>query len=604
MNPAHHVVPAYGASRMGPSGHSVSVNGGAGRFDGHSTAGSAAGHGLGQGHGYSSPGLALAPMQTPPLETNGGMAAVPGPGPSRRAHHQQHHGVRVSAAASAAPYPDSATRRANNEGHYHQHKQQNQANPTSPGQLTAVNTNTSDGDSISIALASSSPNRVQALFADLPPLPNQNIYNELVGLYFEKLPPTLAIIHRDLFLGTLASVPQTTSPGAGGGASAATNSGASPQRPPASLVFSMISLSARYHPAYKDQAELVRTTWYERAKRLLLPRLADRGTADMASLKTALHLAVYCLGASMWQSAYLWLGVAVNMCRSLGLYIEGNLLGLGDSEDALLSGPGPTSERWMSIDQGPGSSSDLQKVGMGIETDNNPIDREERRRCYWAVRALDIHVSIALKRPPMIASRDHFFTLNLPVPDATFYGIPGVSPTALSPELPQCATSGTTMEILFRPVSSLPTLATDPSNLGPSTYISALVDILSSVVEFRQHCHRLGFLAFRPSSENQAHYVNSEAERIELKMRTWWQRLPEAVRAVLTDSDTAAGDPDMIHSGIPGPGGMSGARVGEEIPVPQSGWWWGGEAEEYDFLCAGMAFWVIGAALFGGFPKV
>ncbi|KAI9034093.1 hypothetical protein DFJ74DRAFT_5151 [Hyaloraphidium curvatum] len=516
--------------------------------------------------------------------TNG--ATSPGntlpPRGSEKLHPPRARKARVSGGAS--PYPAERDRRllgthagAAVEDGMAQHHQTQLSRQSHVSQLpTAPGAKTPD------AVPAQEGNRVLALFADLPQLPSQAVYNELIGLYFEKLPPTLAIIHRDQFLGSLAITPSTP-----GTEQQPANRGG---RPPASLVFSMIALSSRYHPAFKDSPELCRTMWYERAKRLLLPRLADRGTADIATLKTVLHLCVFALGLSMWQAAYFWLGTAVSMSRMLGLYVENSANAVGDSEDGLLKGAEQFPERWM-LDAD-GTSGDV----LASSGDQDPVGKEEKRRCYWAIRNLDVHFAFALKRPAMFSSREHFFTLHIPIPDATFYGIFGISPTALSKDLPLLATTAVTMEMLFRPVAGNPLLLSE-STLGPSSYIAALMDVLASVVEFRQHCHRLGFLAFRPTSENQAFYVNNEAERIELKMRTWWQRLPETVRAVLAETD-AGGDPDMLSSGVPGALGFSGSRLPVDPIVPSSGWWWGGEAEEYDFICAGMAFFVIGATLF------
>lgn len=201
-------------------------------------------------------------------------------------------------------------------------------------------------------------------------------------------------------------------------------------------------------------------------------------------------------------------------------------------------------------------------------------------------------MAVVLRRPPLIASRDHFFTLHLPVPDSTFYGISGISPTALTPEQPTSTTTAASLELLFRN-DPLPY----PESIGPSTALAALVDILSTVVEFRQHCARLAFPAYLPSTESQAFYVNSETERIELKMRAFWARLPEAVRAVWSDGDTAAGDPEMIDRGIPK------VRIGNEVEIPNLGWWWGGEAEEVDWVAVGVGYFVVGATLFGAWTE-
>lgn len=228
------------------------------------------------------------------------------------------------------------------------------------GNLTLVPNGLPSPGSTSAVPAVHPPSPVAGLFADLPPPPPQPLYHDLVGLYFEKLPPTLAIVHRDRFLASLGA--------------------AEAQRPPSYLVFSMTALSALYHPSYSP--DLARTTFYERAKRLILTRLADRGMADLNTVKTVLHLCAFTMGQGSYQAAYFWLGTAVQLSRTLGMYSESAATSVGDSETL----EGPVKEDWQFQD------GDLDLTGTGQNSGDDVVEKEERRRCYWAIRNYDMWV--------------------------------------------------------------------------------------------------------------------------------------------------------------------------------------------------------------------
>ncbi|KAJ3284032.1 hypothetical protein HK104_010123 [Borealophlyctis nickersoniae] len=380
--------------------------------------------------------------------------------------------------------------------------------------------------------------RPLSLFDDLPPLPDQSILNSLIRLYFEKMSPTISIIHETAFYRS-ASLPPPEDP---------TKFMCPPYHhlPPTPglspvLLYSMLACSARHHPTLKLDTALIQSTFYERARRLMLPSL-DHPTLN--HLKALLHLTLFAVEQSLWMAGYMWLGNSVTMGRFLGLYNELP----ADMRDA----PEPDKVGGLTVQQ---------------------IEAEEGRRCWWWIRCHDACVfppfevchflfltaayinpfgflrsgSAASKRPQMISDTEFASTLNLPTPDALFYATRfGLPPTADVTNNTGTLPLTLTLNDFLSPTSSKPHAH---ATLGPNGYLCVLIALFNRVTQFRQECNRENILPFAPGESDAGERIGKEYKELAKELRGWYEKLPGRVKQ-LGDARSGSGRPEDVSSAL------------------------------------------------------
>ncbi|KAI9098585.1 hypothetical protein DFS34DRAFT_649285 [Phlyctochytrium arcticum] len=333
-------------------------------------------------------------------------------------------------------------------------------------------------------------------FDDLPPVPDTFILNELISVYFERLPPTIAVLQEEAFYRSASRPPIQPNKGP-------------PMRPPFHhnppqaglspvLLFSMLACAARYHPLYSDQHDMIQKVFYERGKRLMLPDL-ERPSLDL--LKALLHLSLFAVEHSLWMEAYMWLGTSVTMARFLGLYKE---------MPAIAAGQGANG----------GIGAEEEAVG-GLSLQQ--IMAEESRRCWWWLRNYDASGSAASKRPQMISDAEYASSLLLPCPDSLFYatryGLQSPTPTVPRTQ---------TLDEFFSD-----TFAADlaHSSIGPNGYLAALTALFNRVTRFRQHCNTINVLPFAPGDYADPSLAE-ELARHQRELEMWYDKLPQWVQVL------------------------------------------------------------------------
>ncbi|KAJ3049712.1 hypothetical protein HK097_009317, partial [Rhizophlyctis rosea] len=342
--------------------------------------------------------------------------------------------------------------------------------------------------------------RPLSLFDDLPPLPEDHIVIELLHLYFEKMSPTLSIIHELAFYRSASQpVPtlDTTATMRPPFLYQTPKSGLSPV-----LLYSMLACAARHHPSYKDDTPLITQTFYERARRLMLPLMEK---PSLNHLKALIHLTLFSLEQSLWMASYMWLGNCVTMARFLGYFKESP------------------------ADLSPGGVEAMEKLnGLTIQQ----IENEEARRCWWWVRSHDASGAAASKRPSMINDEEFKTTLLLPCPDSQFYA------TRFGAEASYDVTQGTGMvprtQTLDEFMSPMSSSSHAHATIGPNGYLCALVSLFNRVTAFRQQCAKLNILPFavRQGDEDVGEVVKREYEAVERELRMWYDKLPEWVKVL------------------------------------------------------------------------
>ncbi|KAJ3046268.1 hypothetical protein HDV00_000081 [Rhizophlyctis rosea] len=355
----------------------------------------------------------------------------------------------------------------------------------------------------------SPPPRPLSLFDDLPPLPEDYVIANLLHLYFEKMSPTISIVHELAFYRS-ASKPVPDDP-------------TTSMRPPYMyqtpktglspvLLYSMLACAARHHPTYKNDTNLITRMFYERARRLMLP-LLEKPT--LSHLKALIHLTLFSLEQSLWMASYMWLGNSVTMLRFLGYFKE--------------SPPSLAPHN---------SDSDEKLNGLTVQQ----IENEEARRCWWWVRSHDASGAAASKRPPMINDEEFATTLLLPCPDSQFYATRFGAPADYD------VTNGAgvvprtqTLDEFMSPMSSS---AHAHATIGPNGYLCALVSLFNRVTAFRQHCAKLNILPFAPArgDEDVGEVVTKEYKSVESELKMWYDKLPEWVKVLDRSAGGSEGD--------------------------------------------------------------
>ncbi|KAJ3144879.1 hypothetical protein HDU89_007682 [Geranomyces variabilis] len=340
-------------------------------------------------------------------------------------------------------------------------------------------------------------------FEGLPPLPDSFILAEILGLYFEKIPCILSVIHEATFY-KLASQPPVApppSPYPGTRTSAGLNAG---------LLFSMLACAARFHPRFRDTRGEVEQIFYQRARRLTLDRL---DAPDMNVLKTMLHLTLFCVENSLWIASYMWLGSGVSLARFLGLYRELAMVGNVDPR--------------------------MEDVVGGLGSQH--IAAEECRRIWWWLRNYDASGASASKRPQMIHDAEYESHLLLPCPESLFSATRyGMTPPTTS--IPRTQT----LKEFYAPTTPAEQVQTW---IGPNGYIAALTALFNRVTTYRAECNSVNILPFAtiPSGANADELVRKFAAH-ERDLDIWYQKLPPWVKVL----DSGIRDPQdpLVGGGL------------------------------------------------------
>ncbi|RDW88831.1 hypothetical protein BP6252_00863 [Coleophoma cylindrospora] len=184
------------------------------------------------------------------------------------------------------------------------------------------------------------------------PLPSQETIDDLHAIYFEKIHPSLPMIHKYRYLAAMNLAPN--------------------QRPPVALRYAMWTLAASIEEKYMD----LRDHFYQRARKYMEQDSLKGHGEHMISVS---HAQTHCLLASFefkmmyFPRAWMSTGAAVRMCQMMGLHrLDGQGL---DVKQCL-----PAPRDW--------------------------TEREERRRTFWMAFAQDRYASIGTGWPMTIDERD------------------------------------------------------------------------------------------------------------------------------------------------------------------------------------------------------
>lgn len=196
------------------------------------------------------------------------------------------------------------------------------------------------------------------------PLPPQETIDELHQIFFEKIHPSLPMIHRFRYLAAMNLAPS--------------------QRPPVALRYAIWTLACSITDKYKDLKDL----FYQRARKYVEAD-AIKGYGEhsitVAHCQTHVLLASYEFKMMYFPRAWMNTGAAVRLSQMIGLHrIDGNGL---DVKQCL-----PPPRDW--------------------------TEREERRRTFWMSFCQDRYASIGTGWPMTIDERD--IMTNLPASEEAF----------------------------------------------------------------------------------------------------------------------------------------------------------------------------------------
>ncbi|KAK4986315.1 hypothetical protein LTR66_007907 [Elasticomyces elasticus] len=196
------------------------------------------------------------------------------------------------------------------------------------------------------------------------PLPNQDFLNELNQVYFDKIHPSIPMIHRPRFFASMNLAPH--------------------MRPPVCLRYAMWCLAA----AVTDKYDSLQDHFYQRARKYLhQDEMKGHGEfmSTVAHAQTWLLVSSYEFKMMYFPRAWVSTGRATRMVQMLGLHrIDG--IGL-DVKQCL-----PPSDDW--------------------------TETEERRRTFWTCFCNDRYASIGTGWPMTIDEKD--ISTNLPVDEESF----------------------------------------------------------------------------------------------------------------------------------------------------------------------------------------
>ncbi|KAI0508508.1 fungal-specific transcription factor domain-containing protein [Xylaria bambusicola] len=196
------------------------------------------------------------------------------------------------------------------------------------------------------------------------PLPPQETIDELHQIYFEKIHPSVPMIHKFRYLAAMNLAPS--------------------QRPPVALRYAIWTLACSLTDKYKDLKEL----FYQRSRKYVEAD-AIKGYGEhsitIAHCQTHVLLASYEFKMMYFPRAWMSTGAAVRLAQMIGLHrIDGNGL---DVKQCL-----PPPRDW--------------------------TEREERRRTFWMAFCQDRYASIGTGWPMTVDERD--IMTNLPASEEAF----------------------------------------------------------------------------------------------------------------------------------------------------------------------------------------
>ncbi|KAI0421232.1 fungal-specific transcription factor domain-containing protein [Xylaria grammica] len=196
------------------------------------------------------------------------------------------------------------------------------------------------------------------------PLPPQDTIDELHQIFFEKIHPSLPMIHKFRYLAAMNLAPN--------------------QRPPVALRYAIWTLACSITDKYKDLKDL----FYQRARKYIEAD-AIKGYGEhsitIAHCQTHVLLASYEFKMMYFPRAWMNTGAAVRLAQMIGLHrIDGNGL---DVKQCL-----PPPRDW--------------------------TEREERRRTFWMAFCKDRYASIGTGWPMTVDERD--IMTNLPASEEAF----------------------------------------------------------------------------------------------------------------------------------------------------------------------------------------
>ena len=294
------------------------------------------------------------------------------------------------------------------------------------------------------------------------------IMTNLLELYFEKVSPILNILHPGKFAFDFNSLVnqqnQEAAPSkANSYALLSTSSAVTP-----ALVFSMLALAAPHHRLFQGKGDLIKATFYERSKRIIL-QTPEQMT--LAVLKTIIHLSYFAVQHQLWTSAYFFHGYSVSVSRFLKITF----------------------------------------LDMKPLSDNSPIGRivaEESRRCFWYVICSDAAAAANSKRSHYFHNPE-FENVYLPIADSIFYND---DPNNFIPTLAISQFYNPMVTALF---------------LDPKAFTVALMTVFSHVTDFRRDIEALKISV---TDTNSPHYPTYT--RISLELEMFYQKLPTPVRGM------------------------------------------------------------------------
>ncbi|KAI0009088.1 hypothetical protein F4779DRAFT_628006 [Xylariaceae sp. FL0662B] len=196
------------------------------------------------------------------------------------------------------------------------------------------------------------------------PLPPQETIDELHQIYFDKIHPSLPMIHKYRYLAAMNLAPN--------------------QRPPVSLRYAIWTQACAVTEKYADLKDL----FYQRARKYIEADYIKGYGEHMISVahaQTHVLLAAFEFKMMYFPRAWMNTGAAVRLCQMMGLH---RLDGAGLEVKQCL----PPPRDW--------------------------TDREERRRTFWMAFCQDRYASIGTGWPMSIDERD--ITTNLPAPEDAF----------------------------------------------------------------------------------------------------------------------------------------------------------------------------------------
>ncbi|KAI1075058.1 fungal-specific transcription factor [Whalleya microplaca] len=196
------------------------------------------------------------------------------------------------------------------------------------------------------------------------PLPPQETIDELHQIFFEKIHPSLPMIHKYRYLAAMNLAPN--------------------QRPPVALRYAIWMQACAVTEKYMDMKDL----FYQRARKYMEADYIKGYGEHMISVahaQTHVLLAAFEFKMMYFPRAWMSTGCAVRLCQMMGLH---RLDGAGLEVKQCL----PPPRDW--------------------------TDREERRRTFWMAFCQDRYASIGTGWPMTIDERD--ITTNLPGPEEAF----------------------------------------------------------------------------------------------------------------------------------------------------------------------------------------